>query len=60
MGCLEKIEFYVDNELKCTDYEVPYTWSWDEPAFFIHTIGVTGYYDSGETVHDEMEVMKFL
>jgi len=57
---VEKIEFYVDNELKCTDYEVPYTWSWDEPAIFIHTIGVTGYYDSGETVHDEMEVMKFL
>lgn len=59
-GAVERVEFYVDNELQHADYEEPYTWLWDEPAFFSHTIGVTGYYDSGRTVHDERNVMKFL
>lgn len=55
----EKVEFYIDNDLKHTDYEEPYTWYWDETSFLTHTIKVVAYYNTGNTVSNEMTVWKF-
>ena len=39
----EKVEFYVDNVLKYTDYAQPFTWKWDEQVSMKHTIKVKAY-----------------
>ncbi|MCD6513090.1 MAG: hypothetical protein J7K61_05770, partial [Thermoplasmata archaeon] len=38
-----KVEFYLDGELKYTDDTYPYSWKFDERAFFSHQITVIGY-----------------
>ncbi len=40
---IDKVEFYIDDKLKYTDYESPYTWLWDEIAIGIHKIKVVAY-----------------
>jgi hypothetical protein len=42
---LDHVEFYVDNELKTTVTESPYTWLWNAPLSPppIHTVKVIGY-----------------
>lgn len=55
----EKVEFYIDNDLKHTDYEVPYRWSWEEVTFMRHTITVVAYYGNEATVSNELAVWKF-
>jgi len=57
--CVEKVEFYIDNELKATDYFAPYVWTWDEPAFFRHTIKAIAYDNRGNSDGDEIRVWKF-
>ena len=42
-GSAEKIEFYIDDVLKFTDFNEPYTWIWDETVFFNHEIMVKVY-----------------
>lgn len=57
---IEKVEFYVDNELKETLTEEPYQWLWDETAFSTHTIKVTAYdIITGNTATDEQTVWIF-
>jgi len=54
----EKVEFYVDNELKFNDTTAPYEWLWDEklrpPP--MHELKVAGY-GGGSTASDEMKVL---
>lgn len=54
----EKVEFYVDNELKFNDTTAPYEWLWDEklrpPP--MHELKVVGY-GGGSTASDEMKVL---
>ena len=54
---VERVEFYLDGQLKSTDTEAPYQWTFDERARGSHTIKVVGY---GETqAEDEITVNIF-
>ncbi|RLF47013.1 MAG: hypothetical protein DRN29_03695 [Thermoplasmata archaeon] len=55
---VEKVEFYVDGELKSTDYDAPYEWSWKERMVAppIHELKVIGYAGE-ETASDEIMVL---
>jgi len=59
-GSAEKVEFYVDNELKATFSSEPYIWTWNEVKFGKHTIKVIAYDDEGISTSKEIEVNKFL
>ncbi|MCK4333078.1 MAG: CocE/NonD family hydrolase, partial [Thermoplasmatales archaeon] len=56
---IEKMEFYIDDELKETDDETPYEWLWDETIFGKHTIKAVAYAWSGKTISREQEVLIF-
>ncbi len=55
----EKVEFYIDDELKFTDYDMPYDWHWDEKAFGTHELKVIAYDNEGNEVEDEINVTIF-
>lgn len=41
---VERVEFYVDDELKTTVYSTPYNWKWnDQGLFFSYTLKVVAY-----------------
>lgn len=56
---VEKVEFYIDNELKYVDTEQPFMWRWDERAFFKKTIKVKAYVGDESYDSDEKEVCIF-
>jgi outer membrane protein assembly factor BamB len=56
---IARVEFSVDGKLKVTDTEAPYSWTWNSPAFFKHTITVTAYDTSGKSVQASIVVSKF-
>jgi hypothetical protein len=58
-GSADKVEFYVDDVLKYTDYFEPFSWKWDETAFFKHTIKVIAYDGSFSTAEDDISVWIF-
>lgn len=53
------VEFYIDDELKFTDYEPPYIYTWNESAFFRHSIMAIAYNENGESDEDSIYVWKF-
>ncbi len=54
---VSKVEFYIDDKLKFTDYDKPYKWQWNEFSFGRHTIKVIGY---GKNIAaDEIKVWIF-
>ena len=60
---INRVEFYIDDELKETDISGPYSWMWDErtPLRFRHTIKVMAYDNTGNySASDEINVWKFL
>lgn len=59
---VDKVEFYIDDDLKNTVTSPPYTWTWDEKSLLKrkHTITVKAY-DKDETITTkEIQVWKFL
>jgi len=58
---IERVEFYIDDELKETDTTEPYSWTWDERTLlrFRHTIKVIAYDNADNNASDEICVMKF-
>jgi parallel beta-helix repeat protein len=59
---IERVEFYINDELKETDNTKPYTynWTWNRPRIFhIFTIKVVAYDNVGITAEDKMLVRKF-
>ncbi len=54
----EKVEFYIDGQLKKTDYSYPYTCIWDDKSLFLHKhiIKVKAYYQD-ETVKVKRTMM---
>jgi len=56
---IEKVEFYIDDELQDTNYEEPYMWSWDKPSFSRHTLNAIAYYNAGSVLSDDIMVWKF-
>ena len=57
---VEKVEFYIDNELKFVDYDAPYQWLWDERSFGKHSIEVVAYDTFGNLAYDSIEAWKIL
>ena len=58
-GGIDMVEFYVDDELKFVDEEMPYEWLWDERTFGRHEIKVIAYDKEGNTTSDSQEVWIF-
>ncbi|MEA2055189.1 MAG: beta-galactosidase trimerization domain-containing protein [Candidatus Thermoplasmatota archaeon] len=56
---IEKVEFYIDDELKFVDYDEPYEWIWNEFAFGRHEIKVMAYDSMGNEASDEQEIWIF-
>lgn len=56
---INKVEFYVDNELKETLTEEPYTWTWNERMIVppIHQLKVIGYDGDTEVGSDEIRLL---
>jgi hypothetical protein len=59
-GSADKVEIYVDGELKASFTEEPYVWSWTEKTFGKHIIKVVAYDDEGKSYFKEIEVYKIL
>ena len=59
-GFVEKVEFYLDNQLKATDTEEPYSWSWNQLSFFRHTLKIVAYYDAGNSSSSQLTLWKIL
>jgi parallel beta-helix repeat protein len=59
---IEKVEFYIDDELVNTDY-VPdddiYRWTWDQTALFYHSVSVKAYDMSGQSSSKSLGVVIF-
>lgn len=56
---VEKVEFYIDKELKYTAYAEPYTWEWDERAFLMHEIEIVAHDCIGYTATSRITVWIF-
>ena len=56
---IEKVEFYVNNVLKSTDYDEPYSWIWNEFAIGKREIKVVAYDGQGNKAEDEVDVIIF-
>ncbi|RLF50816.1 MAG: hypothetical protein DRN11_03975, partial [Thermoplasmata archaeon] len=58
---IEKVEFYLDNELKRIDKEKPYEWRYDEMAilFHRHIITVRAYDNAGNKSEHETKIWIF-
>jgi parallel beta-helix repeat protein len=56
---IERVEFYIDNDLKNTDTSHPYSWLWDEFSIFRHTLRIVAYNTNGENASKELVVWKF-
>ncbi len=51
---IEKVEFYLENRLESTVYEVPYNWLWDEAATGFFKIEVIAYDNVGHITTKEV------
>jgi hypothetical protein len=56
---VNRVEFYVNDELKKIDTTEPYTWKWDEKTFFRHTLKATAFDNHGNSATDKIFVSKF-
>ncbi len=56
---VDKVEFYVDDELKKNDTEAPYEWKWNERMIVppIHSLKVVGYDNDVEVGSDEIRLL---
>ncbi len=57
---IEKVEFYLDDDLVATLTSAPYEWKWTKTATGRHTIKVIAYDDAGKTSTDSIDVVAFI
>jgi hypothetical protein len=57
---VQKVEFYIDNDLKATVNAEPYSWDWTAKTIGKHTIKIVAYGFHNDTASKEVEVTKFL
>ena len=55
---VNKVEFYIDNELVDIDYTLPYEWFWNKPSSGWHKIKTIAY-SYNDTVSDEILMLSF-
>ena len=56
---IERVEFYIDGELKNTDTDAPYSWIWKDASTRKHTIKVTAFDHAGNSDSQEITVWKW-
>jgi len=56
---IDRVEFYIDGDIKSTDETEPYCYSWAPIISFKHTIKVVAYDNNGNNASDEIEVFKW-
>jgi hypothetical protein len=56
---IEKVEFYVNDELMAIETSEPYGLRWNEMAFGRYEVKVVAYNSNGYTGVDEIKVWKF-
>jgi len=56
---IARVDFYIDNSLKHTNYSFPYYWLWNETAMGRHVIKVIAYDFAGNSAMDEQKVWIF-
>jgi len=56
---IRNVKLYIDDTLMANLSSAPYTWRWEEPAFFRHIIKVVAYDNVGNSIADQMTVKKF-
>ncbi|RLF41266.1 MAG: hypothetical protein DRN12_03555 [Thermoplasmata archaeon] len=60
---MDRVEFYIDNQLKATVTSPPYLWSWNEKSTswfkHMHTIKVIAYDEAGNSKDDTIIVWRF-
>jgi len=54
-----RVEFYIDGELKDIDAAPPFSWLWDEFAVGRHTVRVVAYDKAGNIASDEQVIRIF-
>ena len=56
---IDRVEFYIDDDLKFTDYNEPYKWVWNEQTpFFYYTIKAVVYDIHGFQTSDVIKIYK--
>ncbi len=58
-GDVEKVEFYIDQELMFIDTEKPYNWTWQGKPTFRHKLKIVAYYSGRSSLSNELVVWKF-
>ena len=56
---IDRVEFFIDDTFKATDTTSPYSWIWETPAFFTHTIKIIAYDMAGNSASNEISIKKF-
>ena len=56
---IDRIEFYLDDELIAVDDHFPYEWTWDDASFGKHKISIKAVDKVGEKTENEMIIWKF-
>jgi hypothetical protein len=56
---IDRVEFYIDDNLKTTLIEPPYQYTWGTPSFFIHTIKAIAYDKTGQSTEKSIDALKF-
>ena len=57
---VNRVEFYIDDELEASDSSVPYSWKWTKLNLFSsHIIKTVAYDDAGNSANDQIMVRKF-
>ena len=56
---IERVEFFIDDELKSTDYEYPYEYLWDEKTIGQRTLKAIAYDIDEKEMTDEIVVLIF-
>ena len=58
---IDRVEFYIDGELKYVDHISPYSWDWDNTSFDVYHLKVVAFAKYGnESCMDTMDIWKFL
>lgn len=57
---IEKVEFYIDNDLVATFTSGPYEWKWTKTTIGRHTLKVIAYDNTGKTATDSIEIVAFI
>jgi hypothetical protein len=56
---IDRVEFWIKDQLKATDTTEPYGWTWSERAFLIYLIEVVAYDKEGNSASAIKSVLKF-